>query len=174
MSPNAGGGGDCRVSTNEHSWAHHVTWSPNKLRKSNSIFNLWLRQFYVLSLFFPSVDLYHVFKVVEICPPIRNHHQLMATSCPLTKSFFSVCGRLRLYLYYPSGDRDLTAKRNFSSYLLVFPGFVFLFPRWYLLHIYIYILFRPCLSVLKLNTEVNKKSTLIKRGTRIQTSSRIQ
>ncbi len=33
MSPNGGGwgGGDCGVSANEYSYAHHVTWSPNKL-----------------------------------------------------------------------------------------------------------------------------------------------
>ncbi len=41
MSPNARGGGVCRVSANENSCAHHVTWSPNKLWRSNSIFNLW-------------------------------------------------------------------------------------------------------------------------------------
>ena len=39
-SPNAGGG-SCGVSANEYSCAHHVTWSPNKLWKSTSIFNLW-------------------------------------------------------------------------------------------------------------------------------------
>jgi hypothetical protein len=38
MSPNAGGGG-CGAA-NENSCAHHVTWSPNKLWRSNSIFNL--------------------------------------------------------------------------------------------------------------------------------------
>ncbi len=36
-SPNVGG---C-VSANEYSCAHHVTWSPNKLWRSTSIFNLW-------------------------------------------------------------------------------------------------------------------------------------
>jgi hypothetical protein len=40
MSPNAGRGGGCRVSANRNSCAYHVTWSPNKLRRSNSIFNL--------------------------------------------------------------------------------------------------------------------------------------
>jgi hypothetical protein len=40
MSPNAGG--DCRVSANENCCAHHVTWSPNKLWRYNSIFNLWI------------------------------------------------------------------------------------------------------------------------------------
>jgi hypothetical protein len=41
MSPNAGGrGGGSGVSANENSCAHHVTWSPNKLWRSNSIFNL--------------------------------------------------------------------------------------------------------------------------------------
>jgi hypothetical protein len=40
-SPNAGGGGDCGVSANEYSCTHHVTWSPNKLWRSNSIVNLW-------------------------------------------------------------------------------------------------------------------------------------
>ena len=34
------GGGRCGVSANENSCAHHVTWSPNKLWRSNSIFNL--------------------------------------------------------------------------------------------------------------------------------------
>jgi hypothetical protein len=29
-----GGGGGCGVSANEYSCAHHVTWSPNKLRRS--------------------------------------------------------------------------------------------------------------------------------------------
>ncbi len=39
-SPNAGGGGgSCGVSANQYSCAHHVTWSPNKLWRSNSIFN---------------------------------------------------------------------------------------------------------------------------------------
>jgi hypothetical protein len=36
-----GGGGSCRVSANDYSCAHHVTWSPNKLWRSTSIFNLW-------------------------------------------------------------------------------------------------------------------------------------
>ncbi len=41
MSPNAGGEVvGCWVSANENSYAHHVTWSPNKLWISNSIFNL--------------------------------------------------------------------------------------------------------------------------------------
>jgi hypothetical protein len=40
MSPNAGQGGGCRVSAKRNCCAHHVTWSPNKLWRSNSIFNL--------------------------------------------------------------------------------------------------------------------------------------
>jgi hypothetical protein len=35
-----GEGGSFGVSANEHSCAHHVTWSPNKLWRSVSIFNL--------------------------------------------------------------------------------------------------------------------------------------
>jgi hypothetical protein len=37
-------GGGCRVTGNEYSCecAYHVTWSPNKLWRSTSIFNLWL------------------------------------------------------------------------------------------------------------------------------------
>ncbi len=35
-----GGRGDCGVSANECSCAHHVKWSSNKLRRSTSIFNL--------------------------------------------------------------------------------------------------------------------------------------
>ncbi len=42
-SPNARGEWDCGVSANECSCAHHVTWSPNKLWRSTSIFNLWVR-----------------------------------------------------------------------------------------------------------------------------------
>jgi hypothetical protein len=38
-SPNRGG---CGVSVNEYSSAHHVTWSPNNLWKTTSIFSLWL------------------------------------------------------------------------------------------------------------------------------------
>jgi hypothetical protein len=38
-----GEGGSCRVSANEYSIAHHVTWSPNKLWRSTSIFNLCLQ-----------------------------------------------------------------------------------------------------------------------------------
>ncbi len=45
MSQNAGGGEGgglrCGVSGNEYSYAHHVTWSPNILWRSNFIFNLW-------------------------------------------------------------------------------------------------------------------------------------
>ncbi len=40
-SPNAGGWGELRISANEYSCAHHVTWSPNKLQRSTSIFSLW-------------------------------------------------------------------------------------------------------------------------------------
>jgi hypothetical protein len=36
-----GGGGGCGVSANEFSCVHHVTWSPNKLWRSYSIFNLY-------------------------------------------------------------------------------------------------------------------------------------
>jgi hypothetical protein len=36
-----GEGGSCGVSANENSCAHHVTWSPNILWRSISIFNLW-------------------------------------------------------------------------------------------------------------------------------------
>ncbi len=38
-----GEGGSCGVSANEYSFAHHVTWSTNKLWRSTSIFNLWYR-----------------------------------------------------------------------------------------------------------------------------------
>ncbi len=37
------GMGRCGVSANEVSCAHHVTWSPNKLWRSTSILNLWIR-----------------------------------------------------------------------------------------------------------------------------------
>ncbi len=39
--PKCGGRGGCGVSANENSCAHHVTLSPNKLWRSNSIFKLW-------------------------------------------------------------------------------------------------------------------------------------
>jgi hypothetical protein len=37
-----GWGGGCGVSANEYRCAHHVTWSPSKLWRSTSIFNLFL------------------------------------------------------------------------------------------------------------------------------------
>jgi len=37
------GGEGCGVSANEYSCAHHVTRNPNKLWRSTSLFNLWLR-----------------------------------------------------------------------------------------------------------------------------------
>jgi hypothetical protein len=37
-----GEGGRCGVSANEDSCAHQVTWTPNKLWRSTSIFNLLL------------------------------------------------------------------------------------------------------------------------------------
>ncbi len=40
-SPNAGDAARSGVSANRYSSAHHVTWSPNKLWRSNSIFNQW-------------------------------------------------------------------------------------------------------------------------------------
>ena len=42
-----GEGVGCGVSANKNSCTHHVTWSPNKLGRSNSIFNLWLGPTYV-------------------------------------------------------------------------------------------------------------------------------
>jgi hypothetical protein len=41
MRGRGGGVWSCGVSANENSCAHHATWSPNKLWRSNSIFNLW-------------------------------------------------------------------------------------------------------------------------------------
>jgi hypothetical protein len=38
--PKCGEGGELGVSANEYNCAHHVTWSPNKLWRSNFIFNL--------------------------------------------------------------------------------------------------------------------------------------
>jgi hypothetical protein len=44
MSPNGGRGGGacglaCGVAANENSCAHHVTWNPKKLWRSNSMFS---------------------------------------------------------------------------------------------------------------------------------------
>jgi hypothetical protein len=44
------GGGGCGVSVNEYSCSHHVTGSPNKLWRSNSIFNLYALSLTSLSL----------------------------------------------------------------------------------------------------------------------------
>ncbi len=38
-----GGDGGCGVSANEYSCVHHVTWSPNKLWRSTSIFTYWIK-----------------------------------------------------------------------------------------------------------------------------------
>ncbi len=37
-----GEGGSYEISANVYSCAHHVTWGPNKLWSSTSIFNLWI------------------------------------------------------------------------------------------------------------------------------------
>ncbi len=53
----------CGVSANENSCAHHVTWSPSKLCRSNFIFNIWLK----LSLIISSLKLlYFVGIIVHI------------------------------------------------------------------------------------------------------------
>ncbi len=41
------GGGGCGVSANEYRCSHHVTWSPNKLWRSTSLFNLWSETFQI-------------------------------------------------------------------------------------------------------------------------------
>ncbi len=50
-----GEGVELRVSANEYSCAHHVTWSPNKPWRSTSIFNLW---FYLPIVYIYSVATY--------------------------------------------------------------------------------------------------------------------
>jgi hypothetical protein len=54
-----GKGGSCGVSANEYSYAHHVTWSPNK--PSTSIFNLWKHRIKVIKKLddFTSVAVQH-------------------------------------------------------------------------------------------------------------------
>ncbi len=47
MSPNAGGGGELR---GLRQWVQQCTWSPNKLWRSNSIFNLWFYLFLFATL----------------------------------------------------------------------------------------------------------------------------
>jgi hypothetical protein len=42
--PMRGDAGSCGVSANEYSCAHQVTWSPNKLWRYTSIFNLCIQQ----------------------------------------------------------------------------------------------------------------------------------
>jgi hypothetical protein len=45
-----GDAGNCGVSADEYSCAHHVTWSPNKLWRSASIFNLWVQLWHSTTL----------------------------------------------------------------------------------------------------------------------------
>ncbi len=45
-------GGDCGVSANENSGARHVTWSPNKLWRSNSIHIYYLTYVFTCLIFF--------------------------------------------------------------------------------------------------------------------------
>ncbi len=62
-SPNAGGGGSFGVSANEYSCAHHVTWSPNKLWRSTSIFNLWVNRISLGQLF--TVAIWHKVRLLR-------------------------------------------------------------------------------------------------------------
>ncbi len=43
-------GRSCGVSANEYSCTHHVTWSPNKLWRSTSIFNLCSLLFVIMTI----------------------------------------------------------------------------------------------------------------------------
>jgi hypothetical protein len=66
-----GGGGCCGVSANENSCAHHVTWSPNKLCRSNSIFNLWTKGSTIVILKINSKSIILFFFSVQLSEPTR-------------------------------------------------------------------------------------------------------
>jgi hypothetical protein len=59
-----GGGGGCRVSANEYNCAHHVTWSPNKLWRSISIFNLLVQLYTCAQINFGDVTPYLTYSLV--------------------------------------------------------------------------------------------------------------
>ncbi len=81
------GMGSYGVSANEYSCAHHVTWSPNKLWRSTSIFNLWFwlktirHRKFRKSLGRPDPDLLAqsviMCKYLQWCPGTRP-----STACP--------------------------------------------------------------------------------------------
>ncbi len=77
MSPNDGGGGDygglSLFVTTCSQWLQLVAWTPNKLWKSNSIFNLWLKG---TGMRFPSLP--------KPCPHTRKIMKLARLEC----SFF--------------------------------------------------------------------------------------
>ncbi len=73
-------GGSCGVSANENSCAHHVTWSPKKLWRSTSIFNLWDHPF-LLSL-----------DCLQAHPSLVLDNSGMISSCNI--SFMSFCPTL--------------------------------------------------------------------------------
>ncbi len=82
-----GEGGSCGVSANEYSCAHHVTWSPNILWRSNSIFNLWL---YVSHSPSPVVSPLPLCSYVQyVCPP-PPHLPICPSSCSGGRS----CGNI--------------------------------------------------------------------------------
>ncbi len=59
-----GGRGGCGVSSNENSCAHHVTWSPNKLWRSNSIWLRWLMGLVT------DIVCRHALAAGDGCPPV--------------------------------------------------------------------------------------------------------
>ncbi len=71
MSPNAWGGGCCGVPANENSSAYHVSWSPNKLWRSNSIFNLWTIRSTIVTLKINSKSIILFFFSVQLSEPTR-------------------------------------------------------------------------------------------------------
>jgi hypothetical protein len=113
-----GEGGSCGFSANEHSCKHHVTWSPNELWRSTSIFNLWARLFPLgillkKQLKFGNHCFTHSFLQAKVAQPIlgRAGSQPMSTySCaPGAQIIFrdqtpySTCGS------YPSDLKERTA-----------------------------------------------------------------
>jgi hypothetical protein len=128
MNPNGGGGGGCGVSANEYSTVH---MEPNKLCRSNSIFNQWFLRIDFLTLVytqrklkFAQMSRIHSYtpSPISSLPQLRQLiHRLgrimmILVSFPGGKLYKSTCSIHSLYLQNDS----LPYFQLFSPFLTVF------------------------------------------------------
>ncbi len=124
MSPNAGDGGSCGVSTNEYTAVHR---SPNKFWRSNFIFNLgWhvrirglVRQFYRSGTLALAVQL-----IVIFCEGIYRTNLAAAGGMPTSPELI----RMEVAITQTDFNTRLKQVTNFYQY---FPLFLYISWHWW-------------------------------------------